>query len=1423
MRAKTKVVTFSRTLALLTLVVGLLGQSSTAQGDGSAAQIRVAGSKQRTRVVGSFAEVEITLNDEIRLSDISALPRAPGSDLEVLDGGRRVRGQLPTSYVDALLDKGAEITVLRKFVLIEGSANQGSSPDGDVTPLAICSGNYFYGESPLNVYIEDNLHWFGSGLDFRGVSGGYIVTCIDVHYEVSNLSWSSIVDVELSDEDYVTYTYRLLSGWWGGDGDIFETETGITAFNGKDLSQIWYLWAADYYADGYGYIDRWWIKLYYEEEEPDYCDAWGLCGYEYISNVAVGTINNSSGCTTGGYCDYTAMSTTMGIGSAYPITVVNGFPDSGDECAIWVDWNQDKDFDDAGETISVNNTPGIGPYTATITPPADANLGDTRMRIRLQWLVSSPFSCGGADDGEVEDYGITIPASSSGTISGTKFNDLDEDGDWDPGEPGISGWEIYLDLNNNKWWDAGEPKEITDVDGYYEFTGLAPGLYVVDEIDQAGWHQTYPGNEGRYTESLDVDEVLTDRNFGNRQISGTLVCLQAIEDTYVDSTNPEANYGSENGITSGRQGGSVYRAYVKFDLSSIPAGQVIIGAILRLENGYISIPAPELEVYRVYDSWDESTLTWNDQPGNAGTGPIFINKTIVSGHETMWDVTRDVDDDYVFDGFYSVKIVSSDEALERSASFWSKDFGWPPMAPTLEVEYEPAFGGGTGEANDPYQIWTGEQFNSIGLYPNRWSKHYKLMDDISLAGYTGHSYNRIGTSRPFSGDGPFKGVFDGNFHSISDFSYFATASYKDTYIALFGYIYDGTIKNLKVLSPNVYTNYYSQTHVGPIAGCIERSDIMGCSVVGGSVDGERYVGGLIGMCMGSYIADCKSSASVSGGSGVGGLIGEGSTAGGFCGITDCYASGPVSGSNYVGGFIGDSSSTYIANCYSTGLVVPGPNSGGFSGYNEVSWPIEENVVGCFWDVVTSNTPNSAAATGLDTAAMQDIDTYLTAGWDFVGELTNGGSDDWAMPPGGGYPVLWHELAEAPALPAFAGGSGTIGDPYLIATVEQLNSIGHNARLMDKHFKLTADLDLGGLTYYMIAPRPYEFSGTFDGDGHTIGSISLEPIFSMSSWGFIGNLGGTGASVQNLTLTYPNVVSAWGWGVGSLVGISEGGSITNCHAVDANVEGLLSVGGLVGGSIWYGKISGCSATGDVSESLIFGPIIYSPAGGLVGENSFWSEIEESYTNCDVTGDDCVGGLVGTNVVYGALTNCYSSGSVTGTVDHIGGLIGRNYAGTEVDYCYSSCVVTGPNGTGGVGGLIGMMGTSGKEYYTSCFWDSEIDGTLPGIGNGTDPNVIGKTTAQMQMESTFTNWDFVDIWDICEGTNYPKLTWQVPMTGDFLCPDGVDMADFSFFAAYWGRNDCEPANGYCDGADTDQDGDVDWLDLKNLVDNWLAGVE
>jgi hypothetical protein len=95
----------------------------------------------------------------------------------------------------------------------------------------------------------------------------------------------------------------------------------------------------------------------------------------------------------------------------------------------------------------------------------------------------------------------------------------------------------------------------------------------------------------------------------------------------------------------------------------------------------------------------------------------------------------------------------------------------------------------------------------------------------------------------------------------------------------------------------------------------------------------------------------------------------------------------------------------------------------------------------------------------------------------------------------------------------------------------------------------------------------------------------------------------------------------------------------------------------------------------------------------------------------------------------------------------------------------------------------VGIDSGASYTSCFWDSDVSPDVNGIGNTTDPNVVGKTTAEMQTESTFTDagWDFVEVWDIGENQTYPYL--RVYSAGDLNHDGVVDLRDFAILALHW----------------------------------------
>ena len=321
------------------------------------------------------------------------------------------------------------------------------------------------------------------------------------------------------------------------------------------------------------------------------------------------------------------------------------------------------------------------------------------------------------------------------------------------------------------------------------------------------------------------------------------------------------------------------------------------------------------------------------------------------------------------------------------------------FATTAQAKY----GGGSGTADDPYLIYTAEQMYAVGLEPADWDKHFKLMADLDLSAYKGDSWHRIGvysTAWPWDADWipPFTGIFDGNGHRITNFTYVMdvrvalpdTEYWGDRYIGLFGLV-DGPqamIKDLTLIDPNVYpvdTCSQRVVHIGALAGDLRRGTITNCHVKGGRVSGDGIVGGLVGGVDGTVsncsaactvstgeervilskplmsegqsiggligantgrVSDCHATGNVRGVIHVGGLVGANRQSGsadevGL--ITNSYATGNVSGQKYVGGLVGENTpelaktvSTMIRGCYATGDVSGDEFVGGLVGFNMLS-------------------------------------------------------------------------------------------------------------------------------------------------------------------------------------------------------------------------------------------------------------------------------------------------------------------------------------------------------------------------------------------------------------------------------------------------------------------------------------------------------
>ncbi|MFC1633329.1 GLUG motif-containing protein [Planctomycetota bacterium] len=384
---------------------------------------------------------------------------------------------------------------------------------------------------------------------------------------------------------------------------------------------------------------------------------------------------------------------------------------------------------------------------------------------------------------------------------------------------------------------------------------------------------------------------------------------------------------------------------------------------------------------------------------------------IYSGPHTFFD-------EIVDDGNYQYRVAASNIA---GSSDWQTG-DWNCFVQFMVWE-------GSGEPNDPFLVRTAEQLDRIGTHSMWWNKHFKLMADIDLSDYDGLNGRQTFNTIAMNGESEYwTGVFDGNDHTISNFTYEPSES---GHAGLFGCI-DGPeaqVKRLVLVGSSVeHTNARVEDRVGLLVGLLKEGSITACYIDDASVRGSRRAGGLVGENVNGHIVNCYANASVYGTDDVGGLVGynsghvsasfstgsitgSGWGTGGVTGsnipqgrISQCYSNATVHGRERVGGLVGENRKGTVEQCYSVGQVFGTRDCiGGLVGDN-----VGGNINASFWDIETSNQSTSAGGTGKATAEMLTTDTYLKAGWDFVNETENGEEDIWWIDEGKDYPRLGWE-------------------------------------------------------------------------------------------------------------------------------------------------------------------------------------------------------------------------------------------------------------------------------------------------------------------------------------------------------------------------------------------------------------------------------
>lgn len=384
-------------------------------------------------------------------------------------------------------------------------------------------------------------------------------------------------------------------------------------------------------------------------------------------------------------------------------------------------------------------------------------------------------------------------------------------------------------------------------------------------------------------------------------------------------------------------------------------------------------------------------------------------------------------------------------------------------------------------------------------------------------------------------------------------------------------------------------------------------------------------------------------------------------------------------------------------------------------------------------------------------------------------------------------TAWRDNAAA----AFAGGSGTAADPYLITDGAQLAKVAKDVEdnvtvYKDVYFRLENDIDLSAHRWNPIgvwkwyengASENKTFAGFLDGNGKTITGLIVDERTEKNSAGLFGNIGDNAGAATNVGAKDLNIVDAriyatdegmersssailagyvmanFGHTIrfdnisvsgtitntkvgktmisGGLIGEVCRATVDNCQA-DVTIKGGDNTGGFVGidASSTY---TNCKVTGKVTGLWAI--------GGFVGyaqeaDPRTMSTFKNCVAEVDIVASDWRAGGFSGYMEKGKASSCAALGDVTSSVTgwnpKVGGFVGeigtKDATGSAIlDKCHAAGKVTAASPDYKAGGFVG---THTEGTYTECSFDSEKNPGLAAYGEGDEaavPVEAGTTTA------------------------------------------------------------------------------------------------
>jgi hypothetical protein len=709
---------------------------------------------------------------------------------------------------------------------------------------------------------------------------------------------------------------------------------------------------------------------------------------------------------------------------------------------------------------------------------------------------------------------------------------------------------------------------------------------------------------------------------------------------------------------------------------------------------------------------------------------------------------------YTFDGWYE-----GDEKVSEAAKY------------RFRVERDVSLTAKFNKGMSPVrkgciEISTPDELRAVA---DRLNGSYKLVNDIDLAGELWEPIQN------------FSGVFDGNGYKIINVKIDKPNSKN---VGFFGSTTTAFIQNVAL--ENIEICAEGSSFVGGLIGMGEIEDpvtyndtsniIKNCSISGGKINGREHVGGLIGRAdktIRIYRCYVDETSSVHGVSRVGGLMGSveryASQRWCFGYIEECFSKAVVRGSEYVGGLTGHSIGGNYANCYADGDVAGEHFVGGLfgDGYfsDASSRQSKDEVRSChfsgkgsgFTSVLGINqTSGTSGIQGVYfTGEVVFSDTSLTAEAESLSRnaFCTYISDAWVKNKGSKpYLRAVQEKQEGEK------ELGTVTNPYLVATPEDLSNIRNN---LTAHYKLVSDIDLMGMDWKPIglydANRGYReksFSGSLDGDGYTIKNAVIRGKYERDTTALFG--ASQSATFRNLRLENFDVRGNYWTGglIAQAMGetLIENCSIDNSSVVVGSYKEVLSPlytsyrsnnsGGLFG-SAQSIRVTDCHSAAQIGDQEALGAFGTEEVGGIGGAVTSIVMQRCSFEGM-IYGKIYVGGLVG-DVSSGILEDCYFDGEITAYKAAMGisHMTGSAYQITR------NCYTTGNVEVEDKGYPFNPYGyNSNAGNIESCYYNKDSLNTKYCLNTG-------RTLEELKKKETYRGWDFENVWYIEEGTSLPKL--------------------------------------------------------------------